>query len=123
MLTCTVRTIEFYRTASGECPIETFLDSLSDHDAQKVTWVLRLVERLDMVPVQYLKKLHGMDDIWEIRAQRGGNRYRLLGFFVGGKLIILTNGFSKKSDKTPAAELKLAEQRRTEYLQRRKNHE
>ncbi len=113
-----MRTIEFYRTANGRCPVEEFLDSLSDQHAQKVTWVLRLVERIDLVPPQYFKKLVGTEEIWEIRAQFGGNSYRLLGFFDGAKLIILTNGFSKKDQKTPVREIELAEQRRIEYLQR-----
>jgi phage-related protein len=123
MLTLIVRTIKFYLTPSGNCPIEEFLDSLSDQHAQKITWVLRLIERIDNVPIQYLKKLDGTQDIWEIRAQFGSNNYRLLGFFDSGRLIILTNGFSKKTQKTPAKEIKLAEQRRYEYLQRRKSHE
>jgi len=51
-----MRTIEFYRTESGKCPVVEFLDSLSDKHTQKVTWVLRLVERMDRVPEQYLKR-------------------------------------------------------------------
>jgi phage-related protein len=113
-----MRTIEFYRTANGRCPVEEFLDSLSDQHVQKITWVLRLVERIDMAPPQYFKKLVGTEEIWEIRAQFGGNSYRLLGFFDGATLIILTNGFSKKDQKTPAREIELAEQRRIDYLQR-----
>ena len=74
-------TIQFYRTASGKVPVEEFLDSLSDRQAQKVAWVLRLVERLDMVPKQFLKKLVGTEDFWEIRIQTGGNSCRLPGFF------------------------------------------
>jgi hypothetical protein len=79
--------------------VEEFLDSLSDKHAQKVAWVLRLVERLDRVPKQYLKKLVG--DLWEIRALAGGNSYRLLGFFDGPNLLIVTGGFSKKQQKIP----------------------
>ncbi len=123
MLTLTVHTVEFYTTPSGNCPIEEFLDSLSDQHAQKVTWVLRLIERIDIVPIQYLKKLDGTEDIWEIRIPFDGNNYRLLGFFDGGRLIILTNGFSKKTQKMPAKEINLAEQRRSEYMQRRKSDE
>jgi hypothetical protein len=67
MLTSLMRTIGFYRTSSGRCPIEEFLDSLADAHARKVVWVLRLVERLDLVPQQYLKKLVGTEDLWEIR--------------------------------------------------------
>jgi phage-related protein len=114
-----MRTIEFYRTATGRCPVEEFLDELSDQHARKIAWVLRLVERIDMVPPQYLKKLVGTEHIWEIRAQFGGNSYRLLGFFSGPVLIILTNGFSKKIQKTPQREIELAERRRSDYLQRR----
>jgi len=53
----------FYRTESGGCPAEEFLDSLSAKQAQKVTWVMELVEELDVVPVKYFKKMTGTDDI------------------------------------------------------------
>ena len=119
-LTSPVRTIQFYRTASGKSPVEEFLDSLSDRHAQKVAWVLRLVEQLDIVPEQYLKKLVGTKDLWEVRVQIGGNSYRFLGFFDGSQLLILTHGYSKKQQKTPRREIDLAHQRRTEYYQRRK---
>jgi len=119
MLTLSVRTIEFYRTASGSSPVEDFLDGLADQHAQKVVWVLRLVERLDRVPEQYLKKLVGTDQIWEVRIQIGGKSYRLLGFFDGPVLLILTSGFAKKRRKTPHKEIELAQRRRTEYLERK----
>ena len=116
-----MRTIEFYRTASGRCPVEEFLDSLSDQHARKIAWVLRLVERFDLVPEQYFKKLVGTDEIWEIRVQIGGYSYRLLGFFDGATQLILTTGFSKKQQKVPTREIDLATQRRKDYLQRRKS--
>ena len=119
MLTSSPRTIRFYRTRSGRCPVDAFLDGLSDQDARKVVWVLRLVERLERVPQQYLKKLAGTENLWEIRAQVGGRSYRFLGFFDGATLIILTNGFSKKTDKIPSNELDLAERRRRDHLKRK----
>jgi len=119
MLTSYMRTIEFYKTSTGRCPVEEFLDSLQDRDARKVTWVLRLVESMDMVPKQYFKKLVGTDQLWEIRVQIGGNSYRFLGFFDGPVMLILTSGFSKKQQKTPIREIELAQQRRNDYLQRR----
>ncbi len=85
-----------------------------------MTWVLRLVERMEMVPQQYLKKLVGSDEIWEVRAQMGGNSYRLLGFFYGSRFLVLTNGFWKKRQKTEMKEIELAQRRRAEYLERRK---
>ena len=119
MLTSIVRVIEFYHTSSGASPVEEFLDSLSDQHAQKVAWVLRLVERLERVPEQYLKKLVGTDQLWEIRIQAGGKTFRLLGFFDGPVLLILTSGFLKKQQKTRRQEVELAQRRRTEYLQRK----
>ena len=115
-----MRTIQFYRTRAGKCPVEEFLDDLSDRDAQKGAWVLRLVEQLEMVPQQYFKKLVGTEDLWEVRVQMGGNSYRLLGFFDGSVLLILTSGYAKKQQKTPQREIDLAHQRRSDYLQRRK---
>ena len=99
--------------------MEEFLDYLQDKHAQKVTWVLRLVERMDRVPQQYFKKLVGTDDLWEIRVQIGGNSYRFLGFFVEQALLVLVSGFSKKQQKTPNKEIDLAHQRKKEFLQRR----
>jgi phage-related protein len=115
-----MREIQFYRTGLGACPVEEFLDSLGPKQTQKVLWVLRVVRDLPRVPVQYLKKLEGTDGLWEVRAEFGGDAFRLLGFWEAGRLIILTNGFAKKTQKTPERELALAEQRRREYLNRRK---
>ena len=114
-----MRTIRFYRTSTGHSPVEDFIDSLRDRDAQKVTWVLRIIERMNIVPEQYFKKLIGTEDIWEIRVRSGGNSYRLLGFFDGPLFFTVTSGFSKKSQKTPIQEIELAERRRLEYYQRR----
>lgn len=86
-------------------------------------WVLRLVEELATVPVQYLKKLRGTEDLWEIRAQQGGNAFRILGFFEPSRVLVLTHGFAKKRQKIPSRELEVAESRRREYLKRRARHE
>lgn len=115
-----VRTVNFYRTESGHCPIEEFLDSLSGKQTQKIVWVLRLIEELEIVPTQYLKKLVNTADIWEVRVQVGNNIFRLLGFFDGSTLLILTNAFAKKSQKTPRQEIELATRRKNDYLIRKR---
>lgn len=115
-----MRAINFYQTEIGDCPVEEFLDSLSGKQAQKVLWVLRLVEELDIVPGQYFEKLVNTEDIWEVRVQFGGGIFRLLGFFAGSSLLILTNGFAKKSQKTPRQEIDLATRRKNEYLSRQR---
>ena len=115
-----MRTVNFYRLPNGSSPIEEFLDSLTGKQAQKVLWVLQLIEELDVVPHQYFKKLVDRHDIWEVRIQFGNDIFRLLGFFDGGALLILTHGFAKKTQKTPAQEIALAVRRKEEYLARRK---
>jgi phage-related protein len=111
------RTIKFYKTISGKCPVEEFLDSLVPKVAQKVTWVLSVIEELDFVPKKYFKKLVGQH-LWECRVDFGGNTYRLLGFFHEGDLIILTNGFMKKTNKMPDEEIKLANKYRDDFIKR-----
>jgi len=113
-----MREIVFYKTNSGDSPIEEFLDKLDNKQAQKVVWVMKIVEELDKVPTTYFKKLTNTNNIWEIRVKQSSNIFRLLGFKDKGKLVILTNGFTKKTQKTPKSEINLAEKRKNEYLQR-----
>jgi phage-related protein len=114
-----MREIVFYRTLSGKCPVEEFLDCLPAKEAQKVTWVLRLIEDLPRIPERYLKKLAGTDDIWEVRISMAGNIFRILGFWDGPRLLVLTHAFQKKTRKTPRQAIKIAEARKSDYLQRR----
>jgi len=114
-----MRSISFYKTASGRCPIEEHLDSLSDTQVTKITWVLKLIRETQNISTKYFKKLVSTDDIWEVRVSAGKNIFRLLGFKQNNKLIILTNSFQKKTQKTPRNEIKLAEKRKKEYLSRR----
>ena len=110
-----MRRIDFYKTAIGVSPVEEFLDALSDAQIKKILWVMKLVRELNPVPSQYFTKLVNTDDIWEVRVQIGGNIFRLLGFIEGDRLIILTNGFQKKTQKTPRREIELAESRKREH--------
>ena len=115
-----MRTVDFYRLPNSNSPVEAFLDSLTGRQAQKVLWVLQLIEELDAVPRQYFKKLIDSEGIWEVRIQFGNDIFRLLGFFDRGALLILTNGFAKKTQKTPPQEIALVIRRKEEYLARRK---
>jgi phage-related protein len=112
------KTVTFYRTADGKCPVQEFLDSLSGRVAQKIVWVLRLLEDMDIVPASYFKKLAGTEDIWECRIQFGSNAYRIFCFFLNNS-VVLTHGFVKKSQKTPAREIERAEAYRRDFLRRR----
>jgi phage-related protein len=113
------RTVVFYRSASGTCPVEDFLDSLPGQVAQKIIWVLKLVEELELVPVQYFAKLQGTEEIWECRINLASNAYRILCFFSGAFSVVLTNGFIKKARKTPRSEIEKAEASRKNFIRRR----
>lgn len=118
-----MREIVFYRTESGSCPVEDFLDTLSSKQAQKVTWVMQLVEDLELVPVKYFKKMTGTDDLWEIRVQSGNNIFRILGFLEEKHLIVLNHAFQKKTQKTPRKEIAVAEARKKDHLLRGSRYE
>ena len=112
------REILFYRTATQKCPVEEFLDSLPSKVAQKITWVLGLLEDLEVIPAQYFAKMPGTDDIWECRVRLGSNIYRVYAFWDGNK-IILTHGFIKKTQKTPSNEIEKAESYKKDYFDRK----
>ena len=115
-----MREISFYRTASGHCPVEQFLDSLTAKQSTKVTWTLRLIEELEFVPKQYFKKLVGTDDIWEVRVNVGGDTFRLLSFFDGPKLVVLNHAFAKQTRRILRQDIQLAENRKQDYFRRKK---
>ena len=113
-----IRKVIFYRTLAGRCPVQEFLDSLTGKAAQKIIWVLRLLEDIETVPSTYFRKLTGTD-IWECRIQHGQNSYRIFCFFDSHSVIVLTHGIMKKTQKTPKQEMERAEFYRKEFLSRR----
>lgn len=115
------RTVEFYRTADGKCPMEDFLDSLTGKHAQKVTYTMRLLEDLDILPKTHFKKLKGTEDIWECRTRQGGTIYRVFSFFHTGSKVVLTHGYQKKSSRTDPRQIRRAESYRRDYLSRHPN--
>ncbi|MEA2067964.1 MAG: type II toxin-antitoxin system RelE/ParE family toxin [Verrucomicrobiota bacterium] len=113
-----MKRITFYKTGSGKCPIQEHLNTLSDKQVTKITWVLKLIRETNPAPTNYFKKFVNTDKIWEVRVDVGRDTFRLLGFLDGRELIILTNSFQKKTQKTPSKEIKLAGRRKKEYLNR-----
>lgn len=67
------------------------------------------------VPETYLKHLEGTSGLFEIRVQSGNDIFRIFCFFDEGKLIILTNGFQKKTQKTPKQEIEKALKIKQQY--------
>jgi len=114
------RTIIFYTTETAKRPVEHFLDSLESKEAQKVLWVLKLIEELDRIPSQYFKKLTGTEKIWECRVKKTSEAIRIFGFFVNGGTLVLTHGYTKKTQRTDTRQIKLAENYRRDYFTRRR---
>ena len=114
-----LREVIFYRTGMGRSPIDEFLNTLSSKQAQKVAWVLNLVEELDIVPSQYFQKMPNTEDLWEVRVKTGSNIFRFLGFFDGTKLVVLSHAFQKKTQKTPRQAIQLAEEKKRDYFRRK----
>ncbi|MBK6914166.1 MAG: type II toxin-antitoxin system RelE/ParE family toxin [Ignavibacteriales bacterium] len=115
-----MREVNFYQSESGKYPAKEFLDSLRGKKDNKITWVLELFEDTSIVTKQYFKKLKSTDEIWEIRIIFSGDIFRLLGFFETDGNFIITNGFVKKTKKTPLNEIKIAEGRKRNYYERKK---
>lgn len=116
------RKILFYKTADGKCPVTEFIDSQPTKVSVKIAWVLKLIQETEKVPKIYFKKLTDTD-FYECRIEINGNIYRILGFFDEGNLVVLTNGFQKKSQKTPPNEIEVCKIRKADYLKRKEAKE
>jgi len=81
----------------------------------KIIWTFRLIESIHIVPEAYLKHLEGTEGLYEIRVQQGADNFRIFCFFDQDRLVILANGFNKKSQKTPRSEIDKALKIKKEY--------
>ena len=109
--------IIFYEKEDGTMPAQDFLDSLDDKmRAKMILTVDMLKTNGNRLREPYSKPLD--DGIMELRAVVGTNISRVLYFFVVGQKVILTNGFIKKTQKTPKKEITLAKKYREDYIER-----
>ena len=106
---------KFRRVVFYKDYFQTFFDKLSKKVKAKIVWTFDLIEESQRVPETYLKHIEGTDGIFEIRVQFGSDIYRIFCFFDKGKLVILANGFQKKTQKTPENEIELAKKIKAEY--------
>jgi len=86
----------------------------------KIVWTLSLIEEMQVIPKSYLKHIKGTSGLYEIRIQQANNIFRIFCFFDGGKLIVLMNGFQKKTQKTPKNEIEKALSIKEAYEQEEK---
>lgn len=86
----------------------------------KIDWVFMVIKTSPQVSKQYLKHVEGTKGLYEIRVDSGSNTFRIFSFFDKGKLIVLLNGFQKKSMKLPKKEIKKALILMNEYYEERR---
>ena len=114
-------TIEYVDLANGRLPAREFVDSLDDKASARID---AFIERLriygNRMQGKFVKKL--TDDIFELRVKQFDRIFRVLFFYQPGMLIVITSGFQKKTQETPAAEITRAEQLRKLWLKYRNRY-
>lgn len=104
------RTIIFYKNY-----FEEFFVKQRDKVKAKIVWTFDLIEDLEKVPETYLKHMENTEGLFEIRVQQGSDIFRIFCFFDKGQLVVLANGFQKKTQKTPKNEIDKALKIKKEY--------
>jgi len=99
---------------------EDFLTGQREKVKEKIFWTFLLIEEVQHVPETYLKHLEGTDGLYEIRIQFASDIFRIFCFFDEGKLVVLANGFQKKTQKTPKTEIVKALKIKEEYYENKK---
>lgn len=107
-----IRTVIFYKNYFID-----FFEKQRQKVKDKIVWTFDLIEQIDKVPETYLKYMEGSEKIFEIRVQNGNDIFRIFCFFDEGNLIVIANGFQKKSQKTPKNEIENAEKIKAEYYE------
>lgn len=110
-------TVEFYEKVNGECPVEEFLNSLDKKMLAKLLGIIKILEEKgNYLREPYSKHLE--EGIYELRGKIGNNITRVLYFFYLDGRIIMTNGFVKKTNKTPKKEILKAKRYQYDYMKR-----
>ncbi len=96
-----------------------FLDfyiPLENKVKMKIKYVLELIKQVEMVPAKFLSPITGYEGLFEIRVEYESNIYLIFCCFDKGKLVVLFNGFQKKSQKTPKQEIEKAMRLKQKYF-------
>jgi len=104
------RTIVFYKNY-----FEEFFEKQNDKVKNKIIWTLQIIQELDRIPDTYLKYIENTAGLYEVRIQQSSNIFRIFCFFDEGQLVIMVNGFQKKTQKTPKNEIEKAIKIKKEY--------
>jgi phage-related protein len=110
-----VRKIIFYENHFME-----FYQSQDEKVKSKIQYVFELIKQVERVPKKFLEHLEGTGGLYEVRVEYQSNIYRIFCCFDEGKLVVLFNGFQKKTQKTPKKETEKAERLMKEYFHSKK---
>jgi len=92
---------------------ERFIETLLPKELLKLNYIISLLETSDRVPVKFIKYIR--DGLYELRLEYNGNIYRVFFIFDEGQIIVLFNGFQKKTQKTPEKEIEKALKIKEQY--------
>jgi len=110
-------TTEFYTDEQGRAPVEEFFDTVPKKERASIWRVLNLLEEFGLqLGSPHVRNLTGK--LWELRVHTRGKAYRIIYFAYTGQRFILLHAFLKKTRKTPRAELRIAEARFLDFLER-----
>ena len=112
---CFLRDIFYYENYYLE-----FFEGLRPEVKKKFNWTLQLIATVEKIPKKYFDHMSNSTGIFEIRVEVGSDIFRVFSFFDKGNLIILLNGFQKKTQKTPKNQLELAEKLKKQYFDEKK---
>ena len=96
-----------------------FRKTLDREALKKLYQVLTLVMMVEVIPAKFLKAVEGKRGLFEIRVEQGNNIFRVFCCFDEGDLVILFNGFQKKTQKAPKEELEKAEALMKKYFEQK----
>ncbi|WP_396170961.1 type II toxin-antitoxin system RelE/ParE family toxin [Flavobacterium sp.] len=94
-----------------------FFNAQKEDVKKKFNWTLQLISTQERIPEKFFKHITGTEGIFEVRVEVGSDILRVFSFFDKGNLVVLVNGFQKKTQKTPKSEIKMAEKLKKEYLE------
>ena len=92
-----------------------FYEAQTDDLQRKIEWTLNLLRTIERVPKKYFDHMSGTDGLYEIRVELSGNIFRIFAFFDKGNIVVLENGFQKKTRKTQKKEIEKALKIKVEY--------
>lgn len=93
-----------------------FFNELTEDVQKKFNWTFELIATIDRVPKKYFQYMESTVGLYEIRVEAGSNIFRAFTFFDEGQLIVVANGFQKKTQKTSKNEIELAKKIKKEYF-------